>query len=101
MRVPRPAPTSRRPSDLGRIRGLRVRDAHRALEAGPRNSGLTEGLVLDPVYTAKALGGLIGEVEAGRVRHDDPVVFGHTGGTPPLFPDPALSVPPHSPKPFF
>jgi len=50
----------------------------------------TEGLVLDPVSTTKAFGGLIGEVEAGQVSHDDLVVFVHNGGTPPLFADPAL-----------
>jgi len=58
----------------------------RALETAAR----TEGLILDPVYTAKAFGGLIGEVQAGRVKHDDLVVFVHTGGTPALFADPAL-----------
>jgi 1-aminocyclopropane-1-carboxylate deaminase/D-cysteine desulfhydrase-like pyridoxal-dependent ACC family enzyme len=47
-------------------------------------------LVLDPVYTAKAFGGLIGEIEAGRVKRDDLVVFVHTGGTPALFADPKL-----------
>jgi 1-aminocyclopropane-1-carboxylate deaminase/D-cysteine desulfhydrase-like pyridoxal-dependent ACC family enzyme len=58
----------------------------RALETAAR----AEGLVLDPVYTAKAFGGLIGEVEKGRVRRDDLVVFVHTGGTPALFADPTL-----------
>jgi L-cysteate sulfo-lyase len=58
----------------------------RALETAAR----TEGLLLDPVYTAKAFGGLIGEIEAGRVKRDDLVVFVHTGGTPALFADPAL-----------
>jgi D-cysteine desulfhydrase family pyridoxal phosphate-dependent enzyme len=53
-------------------------------------AALTEGLLLDPVYTAKAFGGLIGEIKAGRVKHDDLVVFVHTGGTPALFADPAL-----------
>jgi len=66
--------------------GMPTELSRRALET----AALTEGLVLDPVYTAKALGGLIGEVEAGRVRHDDLVVFVHTGGTPALFADPAL-----------
>ena len=55
-----------------------------------QTAALTEGLILDPVYTAKALGGLIGEVEAGRVKRDDLVVFVHTGGTPALFADQAL-----------
>ena len=58
----------------------------RALDTAAR----TEGLILDPVYTAKALGGLMGEIEAGRVKRDDLVVFVHTGGTPALFADPAL-----------
>jgi len=47
-------------------------------------------LILDPVYTAKALGGLMGEVAAGRVGADDLVVFIHTGGTPALFADSTL-----------
>lgn len=58
----------------------------RALELAARS----QGLILDPVYTAKALGGLIGELEAGRVGRDGAVVFVHTGGTPALFADPAV-----------
>jgi len=46
-----------------------------------------EGIILDPVYTAKAFGGLMGEIAAGRVKTDDLVVFMHTGGTPALFAD--------------
>ena len=41
----------------------------------------TEGLLVDPVYTGKALSGLIGEVRAGRWRANENVVFVHTGGT--------------------
>ena len=44
-----------------------------------------EGLILDPVYTAKVLGGLIGEVRAGRIAKGSKVVFIHTGGTPGVF----------------
>src|SRR2546423_1671375 len=58
----------------------------RALETAAR----TDGRILDPVCPAKALGGLMGEIEAGRVKRDDTVVFVHTGGTPALFADPAL-----------
>jgi L-cysteate sulfo-lyase len=43
----------------------------------------TEGVVLDPVYTAKAMAGLIADARAGRVS--SPVVFWHTGGGPSLF----------------
>ncbi len=45
----------------------------------------TEGLILDPVYTAKALSGLIGHIREGRVGKDETVVFLHTGGMPALF----------------
>jgi len=45
----------------------------------------TEGLILDPVYTGKALAGLIGHLRQGRLRPDQTVVFIHTGGTPALF----------------
>jgi D-cysteine desulfhydrase family pyridoxal phosphate-dependent enzyme len=44
-----------------------------------------EGLVLDPVYTGKAMAGLIAGVRAGRYRSGDVVIFLHTGGTPGLF----------------
>ena len=45
----------------------------------------TEGLILDPVYTAKALSGLIGHIREGRVGKGETVVFLHTGGLPALF----------------
>ncbi|MCA1845862.1 MAG: pyridoxal-phosphate dependent enzyme, partial [Actinobacteria bacterium] len=40
----------------------------------------TEGLVLDPVFTAKAMAALVAETRAGRLG--GPIVFLHTGGTP-------------------
>jgi D-cysteine desulfhydrase family pyridoxal phosphate-dependent enzyme len=46
----------------------------------------TEGIVLDPVYTAKAMAGLIDQAHKGRFARTDKVVFFHTGGTPALFP---------------
>jgi 1-aminocyclopropane-1-carboxylate deaminase/D-cysteine desulfhydrase-like pyridoxal-dependent ACC family enzyme len=45
----------------------------------------TEGLPLDPVYTAKAMAGLIDWVRRGRLRSDATAVFVHTGGLPALF----------------
>jgi D-cysteine desulfhydrase family pyridoxal phosphate-dependent enzyme len=47
----------------------------------------TEGIVLDPVYTAKAMAGLIDLVKTGFFKPTDKVVFIHTGGTPALFPN--------------
>lgn len=45
----------------------------------------TEGVALDPVYTAKAAAGLIEGCRDGRLGDSGPVVFVHTGGTPGLF----------------
>ena len=44
-----------------------------------------EGLLLDPVYTSKAMAALIADIRAGRLDRDVPVLFLHTGGTPALF----------------
>lgn len=45
----------------------------------------TEGILLDPVYTAKAMAGLIHDAQEGRLGRDDTVVFLHTGGLPAVF----------------
>ena len=45
----------------------------------------TEGVFLDPVYTAKAMACLIDHIQQGKLGHDDTVIFLHTGGTPALF----------------
>jgi D-cysteine desulfhydrase len=44
-----------------------------------------EGLVLDPVYTGKALAGLIAAVREGRAPAEGVLVFLHSGGMPALF----------------
>lgn len=44
-----------------------------------------EGLVLDPVYSAKGLAGLVGLVRRGFFRPQDNVLFLHTGGAVALF----------------
>ena len=45
----------------------------------------TEGIILDPVYSAKAMAGLIDHARTGRIAPGQTVVFVHTGGTPALF----------------
>jgi 1-aminocyclopropane-1-carboxylate deaminase/D-cysteine desulfhydrase-like pyridoxal-dependent ACC family enzyme len=45
----------------------------------------TEGVVLDPVYTGKAMAGLISLIRSGRIGRGEIVVFVHTGGVPALF----------------
>jgi D-cysteine desulfhydrase family pyridoxal phosphate-dependent enzyme len=44
----------------------------------------TEGVLLDPTYTGKAMAGLLAFVQAGRIPYRR-VVFLHTGGEPALF----------------
>jgi 1-aminocyclopropane-1-carboxylate deaminase/D-cysteine desulfhydrase-like pyridoxal-dependent ACC family enzyme len=45
----------------------------------------TEGIMLDYVYTGKAMAGMIDHLRLGRLRRDAPVVFLHTGGNIQLF----------------
>ena len=45
----------------------------------------TEGILLDPVYTAKAMAGLIAMIGDGELTADDTVLFWHTGGQLALF----------------
>jgi D-cysteine desulfhydrase family pyridoxal phosphate-dependent enzyme len=44
-----------------------------------------EGLLLDPVYTGKAMAGLADLIRRGRWGREHTVVFWHTGGQPALF----------------
>lgn len=44
----------------------------------------SEGIVLDPVYSAKAAAGMISWIRKGSVPAEDRVVFLHTGGHPAL-----------------
>ena len=45
----------------------------------------TEGVILDPVYTAKAMAALIDWVRKGKLTENDNVLFWHTGGQLALF----------------
>ena len=45
----------------------------------------TEGILLDPVYTAKAMAALIDHARRGLLDPSSTVVFLHTGGIPALF----------------
>ncbi len=67
-------------SQMGRGYGIPTPAADQATRLLAR----TEGLLVDPVYTAKALAGLVALVRSGALdgRH---VVFWHGGGLPALF----------------
>ena len=45
----------------------------------------TEGLLLDPVYTGKAMAALISRIRSGGFKASDRILFVHTGGAPALF----------------
>lgn len=44
-----------------------------------------EGILLDPVYTARAMAGLIDLIQWGAFERDQKILFWHTGGIPALF----------------
>jgi D-cysteine desulfhydrase family pyridoxal phosphate-dependent enzyme len=54
-------------------------------EAALRLLAKLEGLVLDPVYTSKAMAALLSDVQRGSYRSDQRVLFWHTGGQVALF----------------
>jgi L-cysteate sulfo-lyase len=58
---------------------------HAATLEALRMAARLEALVLDPVYSAKGLAGLLAMVRAGRWGAGQDVVFVHTGGAPALF----------------
>ncbi|MFA6109463.1 MAG: pyridoxal-phosphate dependent enzyme [Candidatus Latescibacterota bacterium] len=50
-----------------------------------RTVARTEGILIDPVYTGKAMAALHDHLSTGKLAPDRPVVFLHTGGAPALF----------------
>lgn len=65
---------------LGPGYGQTTRESREAILMAARQ----EGLLVDPVYTGKALAGMISLARSGAFR-GRPAVFVHTGGTPALF----------------
>ncbi len=45
----------------------------------------TEAILLDPVYSGKAMAAMLAAIRAGKYSADDSVLFLHTGGGPSLF----------------
>ncbi len=50
-----------------------------------RDLSFLEGILLGPVYTARAMGGFLDLIQKGYFTKDQTVLFWHTGGTPELF----------------
>jgi D-cysteine desulfhydrase family pyridoxal phosphate-dependent enzyme len=79
----RPAPTGTCRIDHDRFGdgyGVPTDSAREALDLAAR----LEGLLLDPVYSGKAMAGLIAAVRAGRAPDEGTIVFIATGGLPGL-----------------
>jgi L-cysteate sulfo-lyase len=70
-----------RTDQVGAGYGTLTKQAAEAIRLAAR----TEGIVLDPVYTGRALAGLAAAVRDGDLGSDAPIVFWHTGGLPGLF----------------
>lgn len=66
---------------IGAGYGLPTPDGIAALKTVAR----LEGILLDPVYTAKAMAWLFKEIKAGKLTSDQRVLFLHTGGSSGLF----------------
>lgn len=45
----------------------------------------TEGILLDPVYTGRAAGGMLDLIRSGKFTSNETILFWHTGGTPAIF----------------
>ncbi|WP_254444572.1 D-cysteine desulfhydrase family protein [Ruegeria arenilitoris] len=76
------------------VRGIETRDEALAPgygRLGPKSRSAlelmaqTEGIFLDPVYTAKTFAGLLDLVQRNEIRRGQKVVMIHTGGLPALF----------------
>jgi D-cysteine desulfhydrase len=55
------------------------------------DAGRCEGVILDPVYTAKAFAGLTAAVRSGEIQPGQRTVFVHTGGLPGLYGHPVAA----------
>ncbi|MEQ8267670.1 MAG: D-cysteine desulfhydrase family protein [Parvibaculum sp.] len=66
---------------LGERYGVPTQAMKEAVELVAR----TEGLLLDPVYTGKAMAGFLAQLADGRYSDREAAIFLHTGGMPGLF----------------
>ncbi|MEA2844007.1 MAG: D-cysteine desulfhydrase [Actinomycetota bacterium] len=79
-----PEPTGPATIDHGRF-GRHYGDLTEPCREAILLAARTEGLVLDPVYTGKAMAGLVAARREGRIGPGTRTVFLHTGGAPGLF----------------
>ncbi len=80
--------TSLAPGDLDTITGYQGSDygvPHEGVFEAIHMVAKSEGIILDPNYTGKSMSALIGEIRAGNLDPEIPVVFIHSGGLPQTF----------------
>ena len=68
-------------SQIGPVYGLPTPGCIEAIQLLAR----TEAIFLDPVYSGKAMAGLIADIRGGAIDPGEEVIFLHTGGNPALF----------------
>ncbi|MFN8511782.1 MAG: pyridoxal-phosphate dependent enzyme [Chloroflexia bacterium] len=68
-------------SQIGAGYGIPTEGCLEAIHLLARN----EAVFLDPVYSGKAMAGLIADIRSGAIAPTETVIFLHTGGTPALF----------------
>jgi D-cysteine desulfhydrase family pyridoxal phosphate-dependent enzyme len=71
----------------GDVYGVPSREGNAAL----RRVAECEGIFLDPIYTGKAMAGLLDLIAQGKFARDANVIFLHTGGAPGLFAFPEIA----------
>ena len=80
--------TALEPNDLDTIIGYQGNDygiPHDGVFEAIHLVAKSEGIILDPNYTGKSMSALIGEIRAGHLDPEIPVVFIHSGGLPQTF----------------
>jgi L-cysteate sulfo-lyase len=77
------------PADVPMIEGTYAGEGYAqpspVADAAMTTMAQTQGILLDPIYTAKAFAGLLDLVEQGRFAAGETVIFLHTGGAPSLW----------------
>ena len=76
------------PDDLDTITGYQGSDygiPHDGVFEAIHMVAKSEGIILDPNYTGKSMSALIGEIRAGNLDPETPVIFIHSGGLPQTF----------------
>lgn len=68
-------------AEVGEGYGIPTERSQEALDLFARS----EGILVDPTYTAKAAAGMVTAVREGRFPAGDRIIFLHTGGHPALF----------------